>query len=43
VNPSGMAMLVEPRVLSPVFVMFTEYIASWVMPVSAGEIVAVNE
>ena len=42
-NPPGMATLAEPRVLSPVFVMFTEYVASWVISISAGDIVAVNE
>ena len=42
VNPSGMATLVDPRVLSPVFVMFIEYVASWLMSTSVGDIVAVN-
>ena len=43
VNPVGIAMFAEPNVLSPMFVMITEYVTSWLALTCEGNISAVNE
>ena len=42
-NPGGIAISVEPRPLSPMFVIIPWYVASWLTVIWVGDIVAVKE